>query len=288
MEETPLFDNLFLGAGAMKAGTTWLYAVLEQHPDLFFTFEKEIHYFSHCYGNRQMLGPQKRLENARNRYLQFNPEVAQPNAVRNRLHWTANYLDTPVDDLWYRNLFLFRNGQKYPCDFSNLYCLLPQDAWQRVLNITANLRVLYTMRDPLKRLWSHVKFHLQITGQTDLLNRWGPDDYRRFIKLAHIRENGEYGETVRRMRAVLPPECVKFCFFEDIHADQRGFLAGLEDFLGIAHFDYPQDLLARRINESIAHPMPDFFPEMVAADTTRIIAELTELGLTPPASWQNS
>ncbi len=285
MKDRSLFDNLFLGVGAMKAGTTWLYMVLARHPDLFFTFEKEIHYFYHRYGLGDMLSVRKRLANAKDRYLRFDPDRAHPGNVRNRLRWTANYLDSPVDDLWYRNLFLFRNGQKYACDFSNLYCHLPEEAWQKVLDITENLRVLYTMRAPVKRLWSHVRFHLQIIGQTDLLKSWGPEDYRTFVNLPHIRENGEYGQAVRRMRAALPPECVQFRFFEDIHADQRGFLRDLEDFLGIAHFDYPQELLERRVNESIDHPMPEFFPGLVAEDCARIGEELRELGLTPPANW---
>jgi hypothetical protein len=41
----PLFRGLFIGAGAMKAGTTWLYTMLAPHPQLLFTPEKETHYF---------------------------------------------------------------------------------------------------------------------------------------------------------------------------------------------------------------------------------------------------
>ena len=35
----------FLGIGAQKAGTTWLYANLRCHPDIFLPDEKELHYF---------------------------------------------------------------------------------------------------------------------------------------------------------------------------------------------------------------------------------------------------
>ena len=35
----------FLGIGAQKSGTTWLYENLRQHPDLFLPDEKEVHYF---------------------------------------------------------------------------------------------------------------------------------------------------------------------------------------------------------------------------------------------------
>lgn len=46
-----LFGNLFLSIGAMKAGTTWLYAVLERHPALHFTPEKELHVSSIFFGH---------------------------------------------------------------------------------------------------------------------------------------------------------------------------------------------------------------------------------------------
>lgn len=285
MNDKVVFDGLFLGVGAMKAGTTWLYALLERHPDLFFTFEKEIHYFYHCNMDFSILSEKRRLENARDKYAIINPDANRAIGVRNRLRWVANYLDSPIDDLWYRNLFLFRQEQPYCCDFSNLYALLDERAWQHVLSTSARLRVLYTLRDPLKRLWSHVKFHLQVTGQIHLLDEWGPDEFKRFARRPFIWDNAEYGQAIRRMRAVLPAEVLKVAFFEDIHADPRAFLRSIEGFLGIRQFDYPQAVIDRRVNESVTRPMPDYFGDLFAIDTRRIVDEVRAEGLNPPATW---
>lgn len=285
MTEKPMFDSLFLGVGAMKAGTTWLYALLDRHPDLFFSFEKEIHYFHHAHMRSDVLSEARRMENARDKYLSVNVNVARASGFRNRARWTANYLDDPVDDLWYRNLFLFRNRQEYCCDFSNLYALLDEAAWGRVRAITDRLRVLYILRDPVKRLWSHVKFHLQITGQTANLDRWGPDEFRRFGSRSFIWENAEYGRAVRAMRAALEPEMLKIAFFEHIHADPRKFLQSIEDFLAVRRFDFPQALIDRRVNESVSHPMPSYFPELFAPEFRRIVDELRAEGLTLPETW---
>ena len=35
-----IINKLFLGAGCMKAGTTWLYGLLKDHPEIYFSFEK--------------------------------------------------------------------------------------------------------------------------------------------------------------------------------------------------------------------------------------------------------
>lgn len=280
-----LIDRLFIGAGAMKAGTTWLYQVLDRHPDIFFSLEKEIHYFYAVHVNRSVLSEEVRLRNVRDKYLRIDPDTSRASAVRQRLHWCSNYLDGPVDDIWYRNLFVFRRSERFAADFSNLYALLPADAWARIAGSVKELRVLYTMRHPVKRLWSHVKFHLEVTGQSQALDHWGPDAYRDFIRKPFIWENAEYGAALRNMRAGLPEGTLLPVFHEDIHADERGFLAGLEEFLGLAPHDYPDSLLNRKVNTTRRRSMPEFFEDLVADDVARIIAEVKDQGLTPPASW---
>jgi hypothetical protein len=286
MTHPKLFGNLFLSIGAMKAGTTWLYAVLARHPALHFAMEKEIHYFYHRYVNDTQLSEPQRLEEARSRYLpRFDPELSNIDAVRTNLRWVAAYLDRPVDDFWYRNLFQMRPHETYACDFSNLNAHLSADVWPRISDRCDKLRVLYTMRDPVKRLWSHTKFHLQVTNQTDKLESWTPKQYEEFIREPHIWENAEYGAVLRRLKAGLDQQQYKPVFYENLHSDQRGTLREIEKFLGIAPFNYPQGHLDKRLTESVKHPMPDFFAELVADDVARIRSEIEAEGLTIPESW---
>ena len=281
-----LFGNLFLSIGAMKAGTTWLYAVLERHPALHFTLEKEIHYFYHRYVNNRHLSDNRRLAEAKNRYMfRFDPEKANIDRIRMNLHWVSNYLARPVDDFWYRNLFDLRGPQKWACDFSNLHAFVPGEAWPQISGKCENLRVLYTMRDPVKRLWSHTKFHLQMTSGLHHLDEWGPDEFEGFVRLPHIWENAEYGAVLRRMKAGLKEHERKVIFYEHLHADQRGTLREIEAFLGLPAFEYPQSLLERRFTESVGRPMPDFFPGLFAADIDRIKREIEAEGFTLPAKW---
>ncbi|WP_311201453.1 sulfotransferase [Sulfitobacter sp. M368] len=281
-----LFSNLFLSIGAMKAGTTWLYAVLSRHPALHFAMEKEIHYFYHRYVDQTQLNETRRLTEARNRYLpRFDPNSANIDAVRHNLHWIANYLSRPVDDFWYRNLFQMRDKEVYACDFSNLHALLPAAAWPRVAGHADRLRVLYTMRDPLKRLWSHTKFHLQITGQIENLSSWSAEQFEGFVRQPHIWKNAEYGEVLRNLRDGLPRQSRKVIFYEDLHNDQRAVLRQIETFLGIESFHYPQSLLERRFTESVKHPMPGFFADLFASDATRICREVEQEGFEIPESW---
>jgi hypothetical protein len=281
-----LFGHLFLSVGAMKAGTTWLYSVLEKHPELHFTPEKELHYFYHRYVDDRQLSDRRRLTLAKDRYLDpFDPARANPDRVRLNLHWVANYLQRPVDDLWYRNLFTRLRGETYNCDFSNLYTHLPQEAWPRIHADCTKLRVIYTMRHPVKRLWSHVKFHLQITGKIDALSDWSPRQIHDFAKLPFIWDNAEYGAALRRMKAGLPQECLLPVFYEDMRSDPRGVLARIEDFLEIPHHTYDEVLLSQKVNASASIEMPAHFGEMFKDDFARIMDEVRAEGLQPPDSW---
>lgn len=286
MADNRIFGNLFLSVGAMKAGTTWLYAMLERHPELLFCPEKEIHYFHHRYVDPTRLGEQRRLSNARERYLlRFDPETANIDRVRQNLHWVSAYLSEPVDDHWYRNLFQMRRQHRFACDFSNLSAHLPADVWPRIESSCDRLRVLYTMRDPLKRLWSHTKFHLQVTGQLHLLDTWGPRDFEAFVRKPFIWDNAEYGRTLRNLAQGLSPGTWRAIFYEDIHADQSAMLRRIEDFLGVSHHVYPDALLSRRYTESVRHPMPDFFADLFATDIARIRNEVEQEGHIPPVGW---
>lgn len=281
-----LFDNLFLSIGAMKAGTTWLYAMLERHPQLHFTAEKELHYFYHKYVDASLLSEARRLQNAKDRYIfRFEPERSNIDRVRHNLRWVSNYLDRTVDDLWYRNLFAMNTKQIYACDFSNLHAHIPAQAWPHIYENCGRLRVLYTMRDPVKRLWSHTKFHLQISGQIENIQTWKAADYLKFLRLPHIWENAEYGRVLRNLKTTLPAECWKVIFYEDVHKNQRDVLRQIEDFLQIDHHVYPDALLARRFTESSKHEMPDFFPDLIAKDVERILREVETEGFTIPSAW---
>ncbi|WP_010139214.1 sulfotransferase family protein [Oceanicola sp. S124] len=284
-----LFGPLFLSVGAMKAGTTWLYSVLERHPQLHFTPEKELHYFYHRYVDDRQLADPVRLRLAKERYLEkFDPDRANPERVRHNLHWVAAYLSRPVDDLWYRGLFTRPPGALYACDFSNLYAHLPQEAWPRIRASSDRLRVIYTMRHPVRRLWSHVKFHLQITGQLERLRDWTPQQVDTFLRRDFIWSNAEYGAALRRLRAGLPEDSLMPLFYEDIRNDPRGVLRRIERFLGVDPIDYPEAQVNRQVNASAAIPMPDFFSDLVAEDVARITSEVEACGLQVPASWRDT
>lgn len=280
----PLFDHLLLGVGAMKAGTTWLHALLRRHPGIFFTPEKEIHYFYARYENPKVLDDRWRLNTAK-RYTGFDPATADAAAVARNFRWLSTYLAGPVDDLWFRTLFQGRRHETWVADFSNLNALLSEAGWRRVLASAGQVRVLYTLREPVAQIWSHVRFHLIMTGNRQKLEAWSADELAAFALSNAIWPHSDYAAAIRRMRAVLPAGALQIGLHHEMRAAPLAFLRRTEAFLGLPPHDYPPALLDRQVNVTPDYPMPAGMRDAIAPAVNRLVAELADLGIDVPEDW---
>ena len=275
--------NLFLSVGAMKAGTTWLYSLLEKHPDLYFTPEKEIHFLNHFYVNKNVLRDEYRLNQAKNR---LRPEATNHIGIYKKLsRWYAMYLESPKDFLWYERLFSLNKQKKYNCDFSNLSCHLEEKHWIQLKEKYPKVKLIYILREPVDRLWSHTKFHHQFAGKGTDFVHWNTRDFNYFIKEKFIWENAKYSTYIERMRKVFDETEFKVFFFEEMSREPEKYLYELEEFLGIQHMDYDSTRLFKKVNSSKSIEMPDSFREASLKLIKPEIDKLKVMGIDIPESW---
>ena len=249
--------NLFLSVGAMKAGTTFLYEALNRHPDVFFTPEKELHYFAHTQGLsrrlqrplRPMLGGSRqrvrrgevlshdfrRLRLSRvmhNRYAR----IEDAEIVRNIVRWYADrYLASPIDEAWLDSVFTGAEDM-WCADFSNYHAQLSDDGWANVRRHCENLRVMYVMRDPVERLWSHLKFELIPSGKRQALIEGDLSEVERFL-MSLSSSHGRYRDVVASLRRNLSSDELHIVRLEDIVSDLHSGIGAITDFLGISPLD---------------------------------------------------
>jgi hypothetical protein len=125
-------EKIFLSVGAMKAGTTFLFEVLRQHPKICFTPEKELHYFAHIRGldprlSRPVMKPKTSARpyirsispanNLKGKILSHEfrrhrlasvmrgrfSRIDSADELRAKVLWYADrYLIDPIDDHWIR------------------------------------------------------------------------------------------------------------------------------------------------------------------------------------------
>lgn len=290
----PVYGNLFLNIGAMKAGTTWLFNVLRRHPKLKFGLEKEVHFLYETYVRQRMansgleynhLRLTARAKRVRDTYLpSIRPQQDSAEVIKAKTDWIGHYLAETLDDAWYRDVFGPRNDAQFGCDFSNLSSSLTHAHWREIDSKSRKLRVLYIMRDPVERMWSHVKFQYRYNHEE--LARWTPREYQNFFARPEFAPHVEYGQIIGQLRRGLDPDQLKIWVYEDLHSDRLGHLRDLEDFLGIEPVSYPEDVLEKRHAMTPPMEMPDFFPELFSRKIDQVKRELQAHGLTVPGSWR--
>ncbi|RME99376.1 MAG: hypothetical protein D6773_13045, partial [Alphaproteobacteria bacterium] len=87
-----VISDFFLCVGAQKAGTTWLARMLANHPEIFFTPVKEIHYFDHLAGITQHLSKRKRRSRRRKHYQRLLTQWHRFATLSAQGAWYARYM----------------------------------------------------------------------------------------------------------------------------------------------------------------------------------------------------
>jgi hypothetical protein len=153
-EIIPLKDRFpdFLCIGAQKAGTTWLYHQLRNHPAFWLPSIKELHYFDevHLPAHQAWVGLHRKrfAVNSLRDLVPYNgaEEVAWPIVAE-----LAQLAQLPISDAWYAGLFRQAPegavvGEVTPC-----YSLLPQAGIDHVLRLNPQIRIIFLVRDMIDR-----------------------------------------------------------------------------------------------------------------------------------------
>ena len=275
-----MIDTLFLSVGAMKAGTTWLYEQLKDHPEIYFTPEKEIHYFANVTGLENQLSHRNRiikLLGIMNRYAQQNPSFIASRVAE--IEWYSHYAKKEeLDDAWYVKLFE-NSGRAICADFSNLYCQMQTSGWDRVRRVCRRVKVVYTLRNPIERIWSHYKFHLKWTGQENLVLANGFEEYRRTLEKPFFWNNVRYATNIRRLRENLKERELKILYFEDFRAEPERLVEEVQDFVDVNKIPPNPSILNLKINSTNEIEMPNEWFGWTASLLHSEIADMKNEGI---------
>lgn len=278
-ESQSKIQRLFLSVGAMKAGTTWLYDKLRQHPDIYFTPLKEVHFFAHYYGKSSILEQTKRDARACHALSKSERSIGGTTDYDNLTKWYSRYRCEPVDYLWlYEIMEQGIKKEQYVSDFSNLGCFLDIKDWEDVRNHVDKLRVIYILRDPLSRIWSHFKFHLQFSKHINALQ---PDKdfalFQRILNKPWFWRNTLYSNQIKKLTSSLDHKELSILFFEDMVKSPDEFLCGIENFLDIKPITYKGPINEIK-NKSIATEFPSKWREYAHSLLVDEIALLKRMG----------
>ena len=151
--------RLVIGLGAMKSGTTWLSDYLATHPGFFHSPIKEMNIFNRRWPNPfDQDGPAFRLW--RMEEIVLDPHYPRSGKLRMRLRALAEIGRIETDDDYLSYFARRMRGQAAFGEISPSYAALPADALRQIAGLTADVRFLFLMRDPVARMASNIQ-HLR-------------------------------------------------------------------------------------------------------------------------------
>jgi hypothetical protein len=232
---------VFLCVGAAKAGTSWLHAQLSNHPECHFRTLKELHYFNALEDgklNRELRKHRDQQAAVLDRVARRadGPSDAQIQRLADRGAW-LDVLERRGEDLeaYLAYLHAGQETRKVVGEMTPAYALLPAERLEKMAKMAPDVRFLYLLRDPVERLWSHVRM---------MAGRRADDGVVTAKSSAHILERtlhgaedqiamrSDYASAINKLAASVPRAKVIFEVFEDVVAGDG--LNRICDFLGIS------------------------------------------------------
>jgi hypothetical protein len=199
----------FLIIGAMKAGTTALYAYLQQHPQVYMSPLKEPNFFA--------------FEGER---MDFRAPQDQQGINR-----------TSVTDVeTYRALFKEVRSEKAIGEASHWYLYSPR-APERIRYYIPEVKLIAVLRDPVERAYSEW-LHFIRDGEepvADFARALREEETRKRYNWAfgHYASRGFYHAQLKRYFDAFDRGQIKIYLYEDLSTDPIGVLGDIFQFLGV-------------------------------------------------------
>lgn len=234
----------FLVIGVQKAGTTWLYQRLSQHPDIYLPPRKELHYFSRSpkYPSPSFLATpalRDRLTSGEfwdrewQRQFRIYHDAAREFSGEQMLaneSWRINYYFGHYDDAWYLSLFrdvdTLASGEVTPS-----YALLDEEGIAAMKRLLPQVRIVLMLRDPIDRDWSNLRFASRRMNLP--LHTRTPEALIQDLQLPYFKQRGNYLGVLQRWGDSFPADRLFVGFYDQISDDPHGLLNRLCGFLGV-------------------------------------------------------
>ncbi len=264
----------FLGIGAQKAGTTWLYERLRDHPEIVFPHpNKEIHFWSRRYP--------KSLEDETYKYdldwyrrvfshyenmppAEVSDAPVLPAYRRNWFDKLMARLDSgPVPDATTSIGIVAPKSQHKSGEISPSYCYFEDpETLPTIRRFAPDVRLIYITRHPFDRAWSaaQMAIHRAEMKPDEASDQWYADHFRCYSS----QKRGDYARAIREWSAVFPQEQLLVLRFEDIPENPHALLRQCCAHIGVDSTYYdasPAEALSQKVFAGKGAPLrPSLLP----------------------------
>lgn len=227
-----LLSPNFMCIGSQKAGTSWLYEMLKQHPDVWLPKIKEVHYFDYLFGedtNTFKWGP-GHVKKAMKRIESEADNEKEREYAKRLLAEKCFTFD------WYCSIFDHEDAlnKKIVGEITPEYCSISEVGILAIKGMLDGGKVIWIVRDPYERVVSQIKMSANrmleekpndYVGWMEFLNKisyFNRANYKKYIPLwdRYFLDN------------------IKYIPYGSIKKQPCNLLREIEDFLEIEQHDY--------------------------------------------------
>jgi hypothetical protein len=190
----------FIGIGAGRCATTWVYTCLLEHPRICGPYVKELNFFI----TKKNPMPEKSFEHYK---LLYNKGIES---------YLKSFKHCPADSV---------KGE-----ISVAYLLDPGAA-ELIKKYFPNTKILVFLRDPVKRAYSHYWFakKFKLTEKSETFK----EAIKKEVSYEHYIDDGMYYKHLKKYYDVFPKENIGVFFMDDLEKDPVKFIQNVYKFLGV-------------------------------------------------------
>lgn len=227
----------FICAGAQKAGTTWLFARLNELSEFSLPPIKEFHYFdrsreypspnklSHTFLYRRLLDYSWTKES-----VKFLFRAIKKGNYK-KAKWLANWYFSNYNDEWYLSLFDSLEGIKG--EVTPDYSILNEQDIEKMYNLIPNVKIIFLLRNPVERAWSHYRYNKYELKHPDLdKQKIELNEVKYFVNKEGVELRTNYFQTLERYAKYYPHDQIIIGFYDALKNDPVELLSGIVSYLG--------------------------------------------------------
>jgi len=232
----------FLVIGAQRAATTWLHEILRMQSKCWVPPLKELHFFDLLYERRAFVEDRpnpKKIPYWLRRYGALRRRAFLRTLLQSEnrgldLWFVWRYYFLPLGRLQrYRNLFRpAAERGRLSGEVTPAYAILPVEVIEDVYRLNPGMKMIYILRDPIERAWSHaVKDLCRNVGRC--VEEIPMDQFIEFVRAPECVQRSDYLSCLERWESVFPKQQFFIESFDRIGSDPEGFLEDTFAFLGV-------------------------------------------------------
>lgn len=278
----------FLGIGAQKAGTTWMFEWLRKHPEVHFPHIKEISFWNSHYP-RSLADPdyKKNIHWYRSLFNHWEESGDKHAEARKQAESLPPYqpgwfdrimrlLDPPKPAQAQAKKLSIKPEESHLKlgEISPTYCYFEDNRTiESIREFAPNVRLLLTTRHPIDRAWSSAQMAIKRAEMKpeEASDQWYLDHFHSELSLKY----GDYEKALDAWLAVFPREQLLLQQFEDMRRQPHAFLRRCLEHIGVKEIGFfdsiPEEALGRKVFEGTGKEIrPSLLPALEALYNPKI------------------